>query len=86
MKYRRFHYSNLIYVMRKPWIQTTCGLPCANRGSTLCATIHGLSAQFVDPRFVQHRVRRHKIKGKDAIAERDCDRLHKVMLGSRIEG
>ena len=37
-----------VYVMRKPWIQTTTihGLPCANRGSTLCATIHGLSAQL----------------------------------------
>ena len=33
--------------MRKPWIRTICGLPCANRGSKLCSTIHGLSAQTV---------------------------------------
>ena len=30
---------------------------------TLCATIHGTSAQTVDPHFVQHRVRRNKLKG-----------------------
>ena len=28
---------------------------------TLCATIHALSAQFVDPRFAQHRVRLPKV-------------------------
>ena len=36
------------YVGRKAWICTICGLLCAKRGSALCATIHGLSAQSVD--------------------------------------
>ena len=27
-----------VYVMCKPWILTIHGLPCANRGSTLCTT------------------------------------------------
>ena len=58
--------------MRKAWIWTICGLPCANHGSMLCATIHGLSALTVDPQFVQHKVRYHKLKGQGAIAERDC--------------
>ena len=40
--------------MHKPWIGTIHGLPCANCGSTLCAAIHGLSAQTVDPHFAQH--------------------------------
>ena len=75
-----------VYVIRKPWIGTICGLPCANRGSTLCATIHGLSAQTVDPRFAQNKVRRHKLKGQEAIVERDCNRRHKAMLGIRILG
>ena len=70
-----------IHVMHQRWIQTICGLPCASCGSMLCSTIHGLSVQSVDPRFVQHRVRRLKLKGKDAIAEKDCDRLCKALLG-----
>ena len=53
--------------MRKPWIGTIRGLPCANRGSTFCATTHGLSAQTVDPRFAPHIARCHKLKGQDAI-------------------
>ena len=72
--------------MGKPWIWTIRGLPRANRGFTLCATIHGLSAQSVNPPFAQHRVRRHQLKGKDAIAKRDCDRPRKAMLGIRIQG
>ena len=56
----RTMYGICVYVMRKPWIGTIRGLPRANRGSTVCATIHGLSAQTVDPRFAQHKVRRHK--------------------------
>ena len=69
-----------MYVMHKPWILTIRGLPCANHGSKLCKTIHGLSAQSVDPRYAQPRVRRNKLKGKDTIAERDCDRPRKAML------
>ena len=57
-----------------PWIRTTRGLPSANRGSTLRATIHGLSGQCMDPRFAQHRVRHHKQRREEAIAERDCMR------------
>ena len=53
--------------MRKLWIGTIRGLPCAKLGSTLCATIHGLSAQTVDPHFAQHKVRRHKLKRQDAM-------------------
>ena len=75
-----------MYVMRKPWIGTIHGLPCANRGSTLCATIYGMSSQTVDPRFAPHKVRRRKLKGKDATAEWDCYRPRKAMLGIRIYG
>ena len=57
---------------------------CENRRSTLCTTIHGLYAQSVDPCFAQHSVRCHKLKGKDAITERDCDWLLKGMLGIHI--
>ena len=43
-----------------------------------------LRMQTVDLRFMQHKVRHHKLKGKDAITERVCDRPRKVMLGIRI--
>ena len=71
-------------VMRKPWIRTICGLPCANCGSMLCSTIQRLSVKSVDPCFTHHRVRRFKLKGKDTIAEKDCNRLCKAMLGIRV--
>ena len=61
-----------------PWIA------CTNRGSMLCAKIHGLSEQIVHPRFAQYKVRCHKLKGQAAIAERDCNRPHKATLGIRI--
>ena len=35
-------------------------------------TIHGFSAQTVDPHIEQHKVRRHKLKGQDAIEKRVC--------------
>ena len=35
-----------VYVGRKAWICTIRGLHCVKRGSVLCATIHGLSAQL----------------------------------------
>ena len=33
---------------------------------------------------MSNKVRGHKPKGKDEIAERDCDRPRKAMLGIRI--
>ena len=54
-----------IYPMRKPWIWAIRGLPSANHGSMLCATIHELFAQTVDPHFAEHRVKCHKLKGQD---------------------
>ena len=59
--------------LRKPWTHALCNNPwivCANRGTTLA----------------QHRVRRHKLKEQDAIAQKDCDQPHKAMLGTRIQG
>ena len=37
-----------IYVGRKAWICAIRGLRCVKRGSALCTTIHGLSAQSAD--------------------------------------
>ena len=50
---------------------------------TLCVKIHGLSAQSVDPCFVQHNVRRNKLKAKDKIAESDYCQPRKAMLRIR---
>ena len=53
-----------IYVVRKPWIGTIRGLPRANRGSTHCATIHGLSVQSVDSDFCATQSQVPQTKGE----------------------
>ena len=59
---------------------------CANRGSGQSVdcpaqTVDSHLAQTVDPCSAQHRVRRHKLRGQDAITKKDCHRPRKAMLG-----
>ena len=75
----------------KPWIRSQVGqflfwVWKKWRLPTVDLLFHGLSAQTVDPRFMQHRVRCHKLKGQDTITKRDCNQPRKAMLRIHIYG
>ena len=47
-------YQTDVYVTRKAWICAIPGLSCANPGSMVCGTNHGLAAQSWDCSCAKH--------------------------------